>query len=170
MSSLDDEVGQSLRGLSAIRVVAGAASIAGVASLTLGLALAGIGDWQGVALLALVAFIAEGRPMRVSSAVELAVSFIPIIMAAVLFGAGAGALVGVVGMLGDRGGLWEKWAIYASDRAASGAVAGVAAAIVTHLWSTISYAVFCLKKKKRCLQCLLHQTNAKRASTHLRLL
>src|SRR5438128_1254365 len=138
MSSLDQSFGQRLRGLGAIRVAACAASVAGVAVLALALALAGIGDWQVVALLALVAFIAEGRPMRVSSAVELAVSFIPIIMAAVLFGAGAGALVGVIGMLGDRGGPWEKWAIYASDRAASGAVAGVAAAIVTNLWSTTS--------------------------------
>jgi len=124
--------------LGAIRVVACAACVAGALTLTVALALAGIGDWQVVALLALVAFIAEGRPMRVSPAVELAVSFIPIIMAAVLFGAGAGALVGVVGMLGDRGGPWEKWAIYASDRAASGAVAGVAAAIVTNSWSATS--------------------------------
>jgi len=127
-----------MSGSSAIRVVACAAAAIGVASLSLALILTGVGDWQVVALLALVAFVAEGRPMRVSSAVELAVSFIPIIMAAVLFGPGAGALVGVCGMLGDRRGPWEKWAIYAGDRAASGALAGVAAALVTDNWSSTS--------------------------------
>ena len=106
--------------------------------LAAALALGGIGDWRVVAILAAYAFVAEGRPMRVSSAVELAVSFIPIIMAAVLFGPGAGALVGVCGMLGDRGGPWERWAIYASDRAVSGAVAGLAAELVTNAWSTTS--------------------------------
>jgi putative nucleotidyltransferase with HDIG domain len=127
-----------MMGMGAIRVVACVASVIGMVVLVAAVALAGVGDWEVVALLALVAFVAEGRPMRVSSAVELAVSFIPIIMAAVLFGPGAGALVGVCGMLGDRGGPWEKWAIYASDRAVSGAVAGVAASLVTNTWSSTS--------------------------------
>ncbi|MDX6521400.1 MAG: hypothetical protein QOF08_2005, partial [Gaiellales bacterium] len=127
-----------MRGYGAIRVATCVAAVVGAVSLTLALALSGIGDWHVVALLALVAFVAEGRPMRVSSAVELAVSFIPIIMAAVLFGPGAGALVGVIGMLGDRGGPWEKWVIYASDRAVSGVVAGLAAGLVTGAWSATS--------------------------------
>jgi len=138
MSSLDHSFGQRLRGFDAIRVASCVAAVVGTVSLTLALALSGIGDWHVVALLALVAFVAEGRPMRVSSAVELAVSFIPIIMAAVLFGPGAAALVGVIGMLGDRGGPWEKWVIYARDRAVSGVVAGLAAGLVTDAWSSTS--------------------------------
>jgi putative nucleotidyltransferase with HDIG domain len=138
MSSLDQYFGQRLRGFGAIRVASFVAAVVGAVSLTLALVLSGIGDWHVVALLALVAFVAEGRPMRVSSAVELAVSFIPIIMAAVLFGPGAGALVGVIGMLGDRGGPWEKWVIYTSDRAVSGVVAGIAAGLVTGAWSSTS--------------------------------
>src|SRR5690348_11857004 len=91
-----------------------------------GLALHGAGRWQVLLILADAAWLAEGRGMPLN-AIELSVSFIPIVLAAVLFGPAAGGLVGLAGMLGDRRGPWERFAIWASSRSLAGVVAGWAA-------------------------------------------
>src|SRR4051794_2698659 len=97
------------------------------AGLALGFATHGLGRWQVLVVLAAVAWIAEGRAMPVTQKLELSVSFIPIVLAAVLFGPAAGGLVGLAGMLGDRRGPWERFAIWASSRSLAGVVAGWAA-------------------------------------------
>ena len=68
--------------------------------------------------------------MRISAALELTVSFIPMVLAAVLFGPGAGALVGLAAMLGDRHSPRLKWVVYAADRTLAGAAAGMVALAV----------------------------------------
>src|SRR5262245_51607109 len=97
--------------------------------LALSLAEHGIGDWQSVALLTIIGVIAEGRSMRVTATrkLELSVAFIPVVLAAILYGPGAGALVSLVCMLGDRRGDPDRWIMYLGVRAANGAAAGAAA-------------------------------------------
>ena len=75
-----------------------------LAGLALGLVAAswslhGLGRWDVVLVLAVIAHVAEGRSMRVSTRVEVSVSFMPLAMAAVLFGPAAAALVGAAAML-----------------------------------------------------------------------
>jgi len=70
--------------------------LAGLATtlLALSIALQGIGNWQAVAVLVLIAVVAEGRSMPVRSTLELSVAYLPVILAGILFGPGAGGLVG----------------------------------------------------------------------------
>ena len=113
--------------LTRIRIFAGGMTALAVAGIALGLATHGLGRWQVLVVLGAVAWIAEGRAMPVTQKLELSVSFIPIVLAAVLFGPAAGGLVGLAGMLGDRRGPWERFAIWASSRSLAGVVAGWAA-------------------------------------------
>jgi putative nucleotidyltransferase with HDIG domain len=113
--------------LTRIRIFAGGLTALAVGGVALGLATHGLGRWQVLVVLGAVAWIAEGRAMPVTQKLELSVSFIPIVLAAVLFGPAAGGLVGLAGMLGDRRGPWERFAIWASSRSLAGVVAGWAA-------------------------------------------
>ena len=109
-----------------------AASLA-LTSLAITLAAAftgGVGRWDAVALLAVFGFAAESRPIRISTRVELSGSLIPLVMAALLFGPAAAALVGVAAMLSDRRGPLERFVIFTCGRALAGASAGAAAAVV----------------------------------------
>ena len=65
--------------------------------------------------------------MPVTRSLELSVAFIPVVLAAVLFGPGAGALVALACMAGDRRGPAWRWVWYASSRTTAGVVAGAAA-------------------------------------------
>jgi putative nucleotidyltransferase with HDIG domain len=94
-----------------------------------GMALHGAGRWQVLLILAAAAWIAEGRGMPLN-AIELSVSFIPIVLAAVIYGPAAGGLVGLAGMLGDRRGPIERFTVYASSRAVGGVAGGAAALAV----------------------------------------
>src|SRR4051794_41519349 len=94
-----------------------------------GMALHGAGRWQVLVVLAAAAWIAEGRGMPLN-AIELSVSFIPIVLAGVIFGPAAGGLVGLAGMLGDRRGPIERFTVYASSRALGGVAGGAAALAV----------------------------------------
>ena len=87
----------------------------------------GFGRWDVLVVLALVALVAEGRHMPVTKNLELAVTFIPIVLAAVLYGPAAGGVVGVAAMLGDRRGPLIRWTIYTSSRAVGGLLAGTLA-------------------------------------------
>src|SRR6476646_5475203 len=102
--------------------VAGAAASAASA-----LAVEGVGNWQAVAVLAVIGGVAEGRSMPVTRSLELSVAFIPVVLAAVLFGPGAGALVALACMAGDRRGPAWRWVWYASSRTTAGVVAGAVA-------------------------------------------
>ncbi len=90
----------------------------------------GVGRWDVVALLGVVGYVAESRTIRISTRVELSGSLIPLVMAAVLFGPAAGAMVGLASMLSDRRGPLERFVIYSCGRALAGACAGLGAAAV----------------------------------------
>jgi putative nucleotidyltransferase with HDIG domain len=93
--------------------------------------IAGLGRWDVVALLGAVGYVAESRTIRISTRVELSGSLIPLVMAAVLFGPAAAAVVGLASMLSDRRGPLERFAIFSGGRALAGACAGLGAAAVT---------------------------------------
>jgi putative nucleotidyltransferase with HDIG domain len=86
----------------------------------------GTGRWDAIVLLAVVANIAEGRHMRLSPQVAVSVSFMPMALAAVLFGPVAAGIVGAVAMAS-----WEapaeRFLIYLSGKGLAGCAAGWAA-------------------------------------------
>jgi putative nucleotidyltransferase with HDIG domain len=90
----------------------------------------GVGRWESVLILAVVAYVAESRTVRISTRVELSGSLIPLVMAAVLFGPVAAATVGLGAMLSDRRGPVERFVIFTCGRALAGACAGLAAMAV----------------------------------------
>jgi putative nucleotidyltransferase with HDIG domain len=109
--------------------------------------------WWAVLGLALVAAIAERQSVRVAGNVEVSVSFLPFVFAAVAFGPFAALLVGAIGNIGIFPALlprneqgpypYLKWAVYTPARAITGAVAGLAALAVQPADQT-SFAVILL--------------------------
>lgn len=91
----------------------------------------GDGDLWAVAVLALVAAIAERGSIRVTSSVEGSVSMLPTLFAAVLFGPVAAMVVAAASMLGDIRSPVDrpmlKWMTYTSTRALGGALSGLLA-------------------------------------------
>jgi putative nucleotidyltransferase with HDIG domain len=93
--------------------------------------------WRVLAVLTLMAVVAEGRSIQIAPQVELTVSFIPLVLAAVLFGPGGAALVGLGAVLGDRRGPLERFLILAGSRTLAGVAAGLAAdALAPYLTSS----------------------------------
>src|SRR5919206_1768794 len=107
-----------------VRVLAAVLACAAGVGATASISASGIGDPVVLALLCLAGAVAEGRSIRIARAVELSVSFIPLWFAAVIFGPGAGAVVGVASMAGDRRGPIERFTIFASARSLAGVVPG----------------------------------------------
>ncbi len=104
-----------------------------LAGLALGLVAAswsvhGLGRWDVVLVLAVIAHVAEGHSMRVSPRVEVSVSFMPLALAAVLFGPAAAAVVGGAAMLHREGPL-ERFLIYLSGKTLAGCAAGWSAVL-----------------------------------------
>src|SRR2546423_3866024 len=109
------------------------------ALLTVSLALASPGV-PGLTVLGLCAlsFIGERQGVRLTSCVEISVSFLPIVFAAVLFGPLAAMIVGVGGMLSqfplrrpeevERA--YLRWVVWTTTRALVGASAGFGAVAV----------------------------------------
>jgi HD domain len=89
-----------------------------------------------VLVLAAVAVVAERVDVRITKSLEISISALPSLLAAVLFGPLAAAVVGGISMLGDaeltsRGSPDRaprlKWATYTSTRFITGALVGLAA-------------------------------------------
>jgi putative nucleotidyltransferase with HDIG domain len=93
-----------------------------------------------VLVLAVIAQVAEGHSMRVSPRVEVSVSFMPLALAAVLFGPAAAALVGGAAMLHREGPL-ERFLIYLSGKSLAGCAAGWAAIVAERAIGVESLAV-----------------------------
>jgi putative nucleotidyltransferase with HDIG domain len=113
-----------------------------LAGLALGLvatswSLHGLGRWEVVLALAVLAHVAEGRSMRVSPRVEVSVSFMPLALAAVLFGPAAAALVGAAAMLHPEGPL-ERFLIYLSGKTLAGCAAGWSALLAERIMNADS--------------------------------
>ena len=89
--------------------------------------------WYLLAL-ALVAAVAERQSVSLigdrEHGIELAVSVVPFVFAAVAFGPLAALIVGVLGNLSDLRRPYLKWAVYTPARGLTGAAAGLAAASV----------------------------------------
>ncbi|MDX6533846.1 MAG: hypothetical protein QOF68_1590 [Gaiellales bacterium] len=116
--------------LTATRIYTVVSAVIAAGGLAASLAFYGVGRWEVLAVLAVVAVIAEARSMPLTPKLELAVSFIPIVLAGVLFGPGAGGLAGFICMLGDRSGPLARYVTWASNRTIEGMVAGVGAELV----------------------------------------
>jgi putative nucleotidyltransferase with HDIG domain len=110
-----------------IRIYSVALSAAAAAAAAVTLADGMHGPWRVIALLTLMSVVAEGRSIQIAPQVELSVSFIPLVLAAVLFGPAGAAIVGLGAILGDRRGPLERFLILASSRALAGIAAGCAA-------------------------------------------
>jgi putative nucleotidyltransferase with HDIG domain len=90
--------------------------------------------WWILAALAVVAGLAERHGVALfgdrERGIEIAVSFVPFVFAAVAFGPLAALVVGALGQLADFRAPYLRWAVYTSARALTGAAAGLAAAAI----------------------------------------
>jgi putative nucleotidyltransferase with HDIG domain len=118
--------------LTATRIYTVASALFAAGGLAAAVAIEGVGRWQVVAVLAVVALVAEARSMPLTPKLELSVSFIPIVLASVLFGPAAGGLVGFLCMVGDRTGPLARYVTWASNRTIEGMLAGLGAELVMH--------------------------------------
>jgi putative nucleotidyltransferase with HDIG domain len=85
------------------------------------------GPFVPVLALGGLAFLGERRSIRISGGIELSVSFLPLVFAAVLFGPLAAMLVGSIGLLSQFGRPHVRWLVWTSSRALAGGAAGLAA-------------------------------------------
>jgi putative nucleotidyltransferase with HDIG domain len=83
--------------------------------------------WAPV-LLGILAAAAERTGVRLSGRLEISISLLPGLFAAVVFGPLAAMLVGGLSMLGDFRPPYLRWAVYTCTRAITGGVVGVVAA------------------------------------------
>jgi putative nucleotidyltransferase with HDIG domain len=95
----------------------------------------GIGSWIVVALLALAAMVAERSTVRLTASLEVSVTLLPTLLAAVVFGPLAAMAVCAASMLVDFRRPYTKWAVYTASRSITGAVAGGVAAYTVHAFS-----------------------------------
>jgi putative nucleotidyltransferase with HDIG domain len=113
-----------------------AAFAAGLAVATF--AVAAVAIWHGLtsvplfatALLAAVAIAAERQPVRVSANLEITVTVLPVVFAAVALGPIPAMIVGALALITDFGPPYSRWATWTSMRALAGGAAGLAAAAV----------------------------------------
>jgi hypothetical protein len=142
------QAAQSLRKQQRARTIAYVAALAISASLTAVLLLIlgyGLDAPLTVLALAVVAASVERASVRLTGTTELTVSVLPMLVAAVLFGPLAAAVVGAASMLGDpelashrnseRSPLL-KWATYTSSRFITGAVTGLTAQATVEITSS----------------------------------
>jgi putative nucleotidyltransferase with HDIG domain len=78
---------------------------------------------------AIVAFLCERLGVRVSPHLEVSVSFLPVIFAAVILGPISAMAVAFVCLLGDVGRPWERWVIWTGARCLVLGVAGFVVAV-----------------------------------------
>jgi putative nucleotidyltransferase with HDIG domain len=84
-------------------------------------------SWWKLLLLAVVAGVAERQAVRVSTNVEMTVSFLPFVFTAVAFGPAAAFVVGAASNLAVLKPPYMRWAVYTPARALTGAMTGAAA-------------------------------------------
>jgi HD-GYP domain-containing protein (c-di-GMP phosphodiesterase class II) len=120
------------------------AGLAGVLAL-LGFGLVVRGEtfsplWAGILLGALAA-VAERAGVRLSGRLEISISLLPRLFAAVVFGPLPAMLVGAVSMLGDFRPPYARWAVYTCTRSISGGVAGLVAGGAADLTSNLAGSI-----------------------------
>lgn len=95
----------------------------------------GVGPLAPVLALAALAYMAEREDIRLDARTSLAVSFLPLIFAAVAFGPLAAIAVGVLGLLAEFRSPYLRWAVWTASRVLVGGSAGVAAMAIGGLES-----------------------------------
>jgi putative nucleotidyltransferase with HDIG domain len=80
--------------------------------------------------LALAAVIAERQSVRVSPRLELSVSFLPIVLAAVIYGPLGAIVVSSASLLPDFGRPYARWIVWTASRSLAAAAAGIAASSI----------------------------------------
>ena len=121
---------------SALRLYAYTAALWVLASLILlGLLAAGerIESIWPLFALGLLGAVAERSRVRLSANLELSISLVPSLFAAVTFGPLEAMLVGAASLLGDLRRPYLKWAVYTPVEGITGAASGVAAALTVGL-------------------------------------
>jgi putative nucleotidyltransferase with HDIG domain len=88
-------------------------------------------SWWKLAALAVLAGVAERQSVRVTTNVEMTVSFLPFVFTAVAFGPTPAFIVGAVSNLAVFRRPYLQWSVYTPARAVSGALTGWAATLVT---------------------------------------
>jgi putative nucleotidyltransferase with HDIG domain len=83
--------------------------------------------WWPLAALAAAALLAERQSVRLGPRAEISVSFVPVVLAAVIYGPLAAVLVSAASLALDFGRPHARWVVWMSSRSLAAAAAGVAA-------------------------------------------
>src|SRR4051812_20203962 len=83
-----------------------------------------------LAALALAAVVAERQSVSISSRTEISVSFLPVVLAAVIYGPLGAVIVSAASLLLDFGRPHARWIVWTSSRSLAAIAAGVAASAV----------------------------------------
>lgn len=106
---------------------------------------AGTGPFWPVAALAAAALVAERQSVRLSSQAEISVSFLPIVLAAVIYGPLAAICVSVASLLFQFRRPYARWLIWTSSRSLAAGCAGIVALQLdragTHSFGRVAIAV-----------------------------
>jgi putative nucleotidyltransferase with HDIG domain len=86
--------------------------------------------WAAVAALGVVAWLAERQSVRLTTNLQMSVSVLPVLFAAVVYGPLAAMGVGASALLADFGRPYVRWAIWTSARALAGGLAGITAGVL----------------------------------------
>jgi putative nucleotidyltransferase with HDIG domain len=85
------------------------------------------GAWWPLSALAASALLAERQSVRLGPRAEISVSFVPVVLAAVIYGPLAAVLVSGASLVLDFGRPHARWVVWMSSRSLAAAAAGVAA-------------------------------------------
>jgi putative nucleotidyltransferase with HDIG domain len=86
-----------------------------------------LGGWWPLGALAGSALLAERQSVRLGPRAEISVSFVPVVLAAVIYGPLAAVLVSAASLILDFGRPHARWVVWMSSRSLAAAAAGVAA-------------------------------------------
>jgi putative nucleotidyltransferase with HDIG domain len=100
------------------------------ASLVAGMVWSGVdlGSPYGVAVLAVLALLAERQSIRLAPSIEVSTASLILVFAAVVFGPLAAVIVGATGLLVDFGRPFLRWGLWTASRAVLAALVGLTAA------------------------------------------
>jgi len=87
----------------------------------------GVGNIWPLVALGMLGAVAERSRVRLSANLELSISLVPSLFAAVTFGPVAAMIVGAASLLGDLRRPYMKWAVYTPVEALTGAASGLVA-------------------------------------------
>jgi putative nucleotidyltransferase with HDIG domain len=86
-----------------------------------------LGGWLPLASLAVAALVSEQQSVRFGPRAAISVSFVPVVLAAVIYGPLAAVFVSATSLLLDLGRPHARWVVWLSSRSLAAAAAGIAA-------------------------------------------